>query len=419
MAEEHAQATRALPSAGAERRRRAFAALSASGLPGVRDENWRYANLRPLERVRFAPAAREPGPLLDLPAPIAEFTRWTFIDGVLAAAPVASPASAAVVTGPAGETLTGAEEPERVAPDLRFALLNAAFASDAASIRVAAGATPTRIELLFVASAEASAGASYPRIRFEVAPGARLELIERHVSRSAAASFINVAVEGSLGRGAVVEHYRLQQTSAASVWLDTLTAIVGEQATYRLHCAGLGAQSARSTLHARLAGRAAELVLNTVAVADAHHVHDTYAVVAHEAPQARSEQAFRGIAGGRARVACNSKVIVQSGAAGTDSSQSLRGLLAGPEAEIDVRPQLEIYADEVRCSHGATAGKLDESMLFYLLSRGLEPEVAQRLLKWAFLEDVVSRIGVREVRRHIEASLATRQEFDILKEELL
>ncbi|HXN79536.1 MAG TPA: SufD family Fe-S cluster assembly protein, partial [Steroidobacteraceae bacterium] len=102
----------------------------------------------------------------------------------------------------------------------------------------------------------------------------------------------------------------------------------------------------------------------------------------------------------------NGKIVVARGAHGTDSRQSLRGLLAGAEAEIDVRPQLEIYTDEVRCSHGATAGKLDENMLFYLLSRGLEPEVAQRLLKWAFLEDVVAKIEIAELRRQIEERLA-------------
>src|SRR6202020_174465 len=110
-------------------------------------------------------------------------------------------------------------------------------------------------------------------------------------------------------------------------------------------------------------------------------------IIEHRVPDSRAQQTFRGIAAGRARVAFNSKVVVSSGARGTDSRQSLRGLLAGPEAEIDVRPQLEIYTDEVRCSHGATAGKLDDNMLFYLLSRGIDPATAQRLLKWAFLED--------------------------------
>jgi Fe-S cluster assembly protein SufD len=125
----------------------------------------------------------------------------------------------------------------------------------------------------------------------------------------------------------------------------------------------------------------------------------------------------RGIAGGRSRVAFNSKVVVRERAQGTDSRQSLRGLLAGPQAEIDVRPQLEIYTDDVRCNHGATAGKLDDNMLFYLLSRGIDRDTAQQLLKWAFLEDVVARIAIPELRKHIEASLAGQmKETAALKE---
>ena len=118
-------------------------------------------------------------------------------------------------------------------------------------------------------------------------------------------------------------------------------------------------------------GAGAELALSVAALGDRQQVQDNFALVEHIAPRARTEQTFRGIASGRARVAFNGKIAVREGAAGTDSRQSLRGLLAGPEAEIDVRPQLEIYTDDVRCSHGATAGKLDDNMLFYLLSRGL------------------------------------------------
>jgi len=143
-----------------------------------------------------------------------------------------------------------------------------------------------------------------------------------------------------------------------------------------------------------------------VSLGERNQVHDTFALVDHAAPRARTDESFRGIASGRARVAFNGKVVVREGAQGTDSRQSLRGLLAGPEAEIDVRPQLEIYTDDVKCSHGATAGKLDDMMLFYLLSRGIDRETAQKLLKWAFLEDVVSKISVPELRRQIEQTLA-------------
>jgi len=222
-----------------------------------------------------------------------------------------------------------------------------------------------------------------------------------------------------LGRGARLEHYRLQELNARSTLFDTLSARLGEESAYRLHAISTGAQSARSTLALRLAGERAELNLALASLGDGHQVQDGYAVVEHRVPNARTVQTFRGIAAGRARVAFNGKIIVAPGAHGTDSRQSLRGLLAGPEAEIDVRPQLEIYTDDVRCSHGATAGKLDDAMLFllfYLLSRGLERDTAQRLLKWAFLEDVISQITLRPLRRAIEERLAGQLRDDALRE---
>ena len=146
---------------------------------------------------------------------------------------------------------------------------------------------------------------------------------------------------------------------------------------------------------------------------------DAYALTEHAAPATLSEQVFRGIAAGRARVAYNGQVTVCPGAAGADSRQSLRGLLAGADAEIDVRPQLQINTDDVRCAHGATAGKLDDAMLFYLLARGLDAATAQRLLKWAFLADVAARIAVPELRKSIERALAGRIEIAADLQELL
>ncbi len=266
------------------------------------------------------------------------------------------------------------------------------------------------VELVFVATAEAKAGASYPRVSFKVDANARVGLIERHVSIGSDANFINCSVDVEVGRDASVQHYRVQQTGARAIWFDTLTAKLAENAKYQVYMVNLGALSARSTVNVQLLGERSEVGVFGASVGGKNQVHDTFALVDHVAPNARTEQSFRGIAGGRARVAFNGKVVVRKGAHGTDSSQSLRGLLAGTDAEIDVRPQLEIYTDDVRCNHGATAGKLDDNMLFYLLSRGLDRDTALRLLKWAFLEDVVSKIQVPQLRQQIEENLAGRLE---------
>jgi Fe-S cluster assembly protein SufD len=410
IAQEYAATADALPAnvVSVERRRLALQALSAQGLPGARDENWKYANLRALERVRFAPAgalpsseaAAPPVAAQDLPPPLQGYVRYTFVDGVFAAELSSERAL------PAAGTAADARLPTS---DARFALLNEAFANGAAVLRVAAGAVrPSCIEVLFVARSAAAKAASYPRLDVQLASGARLALVERHVSLESAANFVNVAVEIDVAAGASMTHFRVQQLGARATWIDTLSATLAQDATYQQHLVQLGALSARSTMHVRLSGARAAARLHALSAAKDHQVHDAYVLVEHIAPHATSEQLFRGIAAERARVAFNGKVTVRAGAPGTDSRQSLRGLLAGPEAEIDVRPQLEIHTDDVRCSHGATAGKLDDAVLFYLLSRGLEPDTAQQLLKWAFLADVVAKIDIPELKRSIELALAHR-----------
>lgn len=407
-------------------RQRAMLAITERGLPTSRDENWKYVNLRPLEKVRFAPPAGEPRATVkaeDLPAPIAGYARYVFVDGVFAQGLSSTTVHPGVTVKSmrADESLPTADgraigqrplaagtPPDCVLPpDLRFALLNEAFACDGARIQVEPGTDcRTCVELVFVATAEAKAGASYPRVSFQVGARARVGLIERHVSIGSDANFVNSAVDVEVARDALVQHYRVQQTGARAIWFDTLTARLAENAKYQLYSVNLGGLSARSTVHVKLTGEGSEVGFFGVSVGGKNQVHDTYALVEHIAPNARTDQSFRGISAGRARVAFNGKIIVRNGAHGTDSRQSLRGLLAGTDAEIDVRPQLEIYTDDVRCSHGATAGKLDDNMLFYLLSRGLDRETAQRLLKWAFLEDVVAKIEVPELRRQIELNLA-------------
>lgn len=405
---------------GHARRQAAIETLCAHGLPATREENWRYTNLRVLERARFAPTAASATVVPQLPAPLAGFARYVFIDGVLCTAPQAQDAGISVRSLRSGAPAAALESAAMsTLPEARLALLNEAFATDAAAIRARPHSAAPQIELIFIASAAAQAGASYPRVQLTLEPGARLALVERHLSIGEAANLVNGAVNVELAEGARLHHCRLQQTGARTAWFDTLQATLAKDAFYHLLTVSTGSLAARSTAHIRLTGPGAEVALLSAALGDRLQSQDTYVLSEHLAPHTRTEQTFRGIASGRARVACNGKIVVRDGARGTDSRQSLRGLLAGPEAEIDLRPQLEIFTDEVRCSHGATAGKLDENMLFYLLSRGLAPEVAQRLLKWAFLEDVVSKIELPQLRRRIEHEIAGQMSEGASLKELL
>jgi Fe-S cluster assembly protein SufD len=407
IAEDYAAGTRSGAAADESARRAALAALLRDDLPGNRDENWRYASLRGLERLRFAPVPAAPlSASAALPAPIPGFERHVFIDG--RHAPELSAAGSAAFSIPAAP-----REAHGRSTDQRFALLNDAFAPEGADLRVRGQA---QLELIFLAQAGTEAGASYPRTAVHVAAGSHLELIERHLSAGAAGSFVTSLSEIKLERDAQLTHYRVQELSRDSTLFDTLLARLDAGASYHVHGISTGARAARATQQIELAGAGAALSMAQASLGDGAQVLDGFAQVQHRAPHTRTEQLFRGIAAGRARVAFNGKIVVAAGAAGTDSQQSLRGLLAGAGAEIDVRPQLEIYTDDVRCSHGATTGKLDENMLFYLLSRGLEPDTAQRLLKWAFLADAFARIGIPELRHQIEASLAAGLKDGALKE---
>ena len=334
--------------------------------------------------------------------------RFVFVDGQFAPQLSAAPgAGAARLTRLQGELPTN---------DQPFALLNEAFATDGAELQVVAGGAPADVEVLFYS---ASPAAAYPRLKIGLAPHARLRLIERHVGAVVTAQFINCAVRIEVADGASCTHYRLQECGAATIWTDTLRATVSRDAGYQLHLLQIGALAARTSVDIELAGAAAHTRIDTVSLADGQQVHDNMIVVDHQAAQTRTQENFRGIAAGRARIAFNGLITVRNTAHHADSAQSLKGLLAGPDAEIDLRPQLEIHTDEVRCSHGATTGKLDDSMLFYLLSRGIEPDVAQRLLKWAFITDVVANIDVPALRTHIQRSLASRMQDAQSLEELL
>jgi Fe-S cluster assembly protein SufD len=427
IVQEHAAAAAAgggLPSSvvSAAQRTRAIESLRTSGLPTTRDENWKYANLRVLEKNAFRSVAtdsRRQVALADLPAPIAGYARYVFVDGAFAQELSAAAEHAGVTVRSVASSGPGSAS-AAAGGDERFALLNEAFAIDGARVHAPKGADCAAcVEILFVATEPAQNAASYPRLEVDVEATARVGLIERHISLGSDANFVNGAVQVNIGPGARVDHYRLQQAGAHATWFDTLTATVEKDARYCMHFVSVGALSARTTNFVRLTGAGAEAAIYVVSLADGQQVHDAFALVEHIAPNTKSEQSVRSIAGGRARVAFNSKVVVREHAKGTDSKQSLRGLLAGTQAEIDVRPQLEIYTDDVRCNHGATAGKLDDNMLFYMLSRGIEKEIAQQLLKWVFLEDVVSRIAVPELRKHIELSLAGQMKETAALKELL
>lgn len=370
----------------------------AAGLPALREDAWRYADLRYLGSSPLAPLPAAPADepeATELPERLEGFSRLVFANGRLVehlSDPVAeqSRRSPALVPG-------------RTAHE-RFGWLNDAFATDVARLLIHG---TRRLEVLFLSTDPPEAQSFYPRLEVTLEAGADLTLLERHQGAASGGSLINVAAQVYAGPGSRCRHLRLQQCSTGTRFLDTLQIALDRDARYELSLLQLGAASARSSVRAALFGEGAELQVSGVSVASGKRTLDNSLLVDHIAPRTTNSQVLRALARDRAQIAYASRVEVTANARGADSRQSLRGQIAGAGAEIDLRPQLEILTDDVRASHGATTGALDQNTLFYLLSRGLDPDTARSLLEWAFIEDALCRITDPALRRHAEIAIAS------------
>ncbi len=390
-----------------------MSALPDIALPTNRDENWRYANLRPLAKAKSdAIAAHDPATPVDLPAILPDYERWVFIDGHYSRElSTDTDASCARLIGvrEAGDTLLTMLDLDLAQAGVDFSLARVNGARGDVVLHIAPpDRAQARIEIIFIASAAAAAGTSYPRVQVHGGRSSHLRLVERHLSAGATDPLVNAAVDIALRADGIVDHCRVQNCADGAGCFDTLTAHVGERATYRLRTVTLGGIASRSTIFVKLAGRAARCEFSAAVIANGSQGHDVFAGIDHVAPGTSTRETFRGIATDRGKLAFNGKMIVRETAHGADSDQSLKSLLTGSGAEAAARPQLEIYTDKVSAKHGATTGKLDEQMLFYLLSRGLDRLQAQALLQWAFIEETVSQVELAPLRLEIEQLIATR-----------
>jgi Fe-S cluster assembly protein SufD len=286
----------------------------------------------------------------------------------------------------------------------RWTLLNTALFVDGLYLKIT-GRVPVPVLILHVSTADGANGIAFPRVIIEAAPGSGATIIEHHVAQGGHTPLNNSNTHLALGRDAELEHYRVYSTGAGATHLDALDIRQDEGSRCKQFTIVLGGGLVRTALEARLDKPGASLDSYSLLVGHADRHVDCVNIVTHAAPETRSHQTARAIAGDVSRVIFNSKVIVDAGAVHAESLQSCRGLLLSPTAEIDTRPQLEIHADEVKCAHGATTGRLDPDMLFYMLSRGLDRDTAQSLLVYAFLADVLTGMSVAPARAAIENAL--------------
>jgi Fe-S cluster assembly protein SufD len=407
-------------------REAAFARFSHLGLPTTQEEDWKYTSLAPLAQLRFEPPAR--GPLPDI-------GRWTLGDGAIQLVFVDGryrpelssrhPAPGGAYVGSLAAAL--ADRPELVRRELgrhagyeRDALtaLNTAFIEDGAFIHLPAGAVVQKpIHLLFVTTSSAKTTASQPRNLFIADAGSQATVVETYAGSGEQACFTNVVTEAVLGGGARLDHYKLQEEGAGAIHLALLHVRQGRDSRFSSSSVALGAALARNEVRALFTSEGGECTLNGLYMAAGKQHLDNRTLVDHESPRCTSRELYKGVMEGQSRGVFHGRVLVRKDAQKTDASQTNKNLLLSDEALVDTKPQLEIFADDVKCAHGAAVGQLDENALFYLRSRGIPQESAKSLLTYAFASEMVNLIPLRPLQARVRELVGSRlPAFDGWKE---
>ncbi len=400
-------------------RQDALSRFAETGFPTSRHEDWKYTNLAPAVALsnlwlRDAAGQTQDTAAADTARSYAEAlggkldAHWIVIaNGEI---PPASLAALAHLNGAGLEVCSAAMgDTHSLLAEDPMSRFNAALVRDVLSLRVSAGATLTKpLGLLVFDDAGTGVKVSLPRIVIEVCDHARVKIIEFHASTGESEHFANIVTELDLQRGAAVDFVRIQDRARRHFQVGKLHARIARDARLTHTAFDLGGALIRNDIAVDIAEPGATVMLTGLYLADGKQHIDNHTRIDHRVGPATSIEEYRGIVTDRARAVFNGKAIVHKGADGTDARQENHNLLLSDKAEVDTKPELEIYADDVKCSHGATVGQLDEAALFYLRTRGLSREEAARALARAFTAGVIASVPVVEVRDYIKDLVDTR-----------
>jgi Fe-S cluster assembly protein SufD len=290
-----------------------------------------------------------------------------------------------------------------------FTALNAALADDGAFVHLPADTTVDEpIQLVFFADTGVSPLVSSPRSMVLAGPGSRVVIVETYAGIAGEVYCTNAVTEVVLEEGARVEHYKVQDESETAFHLALLDVRQGRGSRFSSHSVALGSSIARHEVRVGLEAKGAEVRLNGLYMPRGDQHHDNPILIEHAAPHCTSRQLYKGVVDGRGHGVFNGHIIVRPGALGTDASQTNKNLLLSDHAEVDTRPRLEILDDDVKCTHGAAVGALDEDAVFYLRSRGVAHQAARGLLTYAFANEMVELIDLEPLRARVEKLVANR-----------
>ena len=414
-------------------RKAAISRFSELGFPTTRDEEWKFTSVAPLAGVPFKPVGGlEVNGLTS--NHLKRFTlgeldciRLVFVNGrfsgeLSSLRPMSS--------GTKVSSLAAALDSHRDLLELNltrnagyqnhaFVTLNTAFLEDGAFVHVPAGKVVEQpIHLLFVATAPEGATVSHPRNLIVVGENSQVAIVESYVGLEEGVYFTNAVTQIVAGRNAVIDHYKLQQESMEAFHIATLAVHQDRGSNFTSHSISLGGARVRNDVNAGLDGEGAECTLNGLYMAAGQQLIDNHTRIDHAKPHCASHELYKGILDGNAKGVFTGKIYVHPDAQKTDAKQTNKTLLLSPNATINTKPQLEIFADDVKCTHGATIGRLDEDAIFYLQSRGIGRKDARSLLTYAFANDIVSRIKIPPIRAYLEETLLAGRSLSEVQEAL-
>lgn len=398
----------------------AIARFAELSFPTTRQEDWKYTSVERIAKRTFRHGAgkseRPPTASKAIPGRIGNLrcSRLVFVDGHYAAelsslralpdCVTAGSIAAAMDAQAVGTTTHLARHAST--KDHAFVALNTAFFEDGAFVHVTPGKQVLEpIHIVFVSATSDDPVVSHPRVLVVVGRGSRATVIESYVSLGTGAHFTNAVTEIVLGENAVLDHANLQQESPEAFHIGSTTVHQSRNSKLASHSVSFGGAIVRNDLNVTLGAEGADCTLNGLYLASERQHVDNHTLIDHAKPHGTSRQLYKGVLGGHATGVFNGKIVVRPDAQKSDASQRNQNLLLSADAGINAKPQLEIFADDVKCTHGSATGRLDEDAIFYLRSRGLDPSAARRLLTCAFAREVVDRMGPGPIRVEIDALL--------------
>lgn len=392
------------------------------GFPTTRHEEWKYTNVAPIATGNF----RLPGED-KVRVDAGQLARFTFGDAELARIVIVDgrfvPELSSMETLPGGVTVqnladAAAANSEVVrqhlaqharANDHGFTALNTAFVGDGAFVHVPKGVSiQAPIHVLFVSTGRGQATVTYPRSLVVIEENAQAEIVESYVGLNDEKYLTNAVSELIVGDNAHLRHCRIQDESKHAYHVATLQVNQGRDSTLQSHSITLGAKLTRNNVEAVLDGEGGHCTLNGLFLVDGERHVDNHLRVDHARPHCDSREYYKGVLTDKGRGVFSGRILVRKDSQKTDAKQTNMNLLLSPDATIDTKPQLEIFADDVKCTHGATIGQLDADAIFYLRSRGMTEAAAKRLLVNAFAGEIIDEITIDPVRAHLETEVLRR-----------